>query len=65
MIDLLAILLLAIWLKIFLKTIFFSENKFYLNKGLNTLYNIKTGREKKTKNQFVTSRGLGQLLLIS
>jgi hypothetical protein len=44
---------------------FISENKFYLNKGLNTLHNIKTGREKKTKNQFVTSCGLGQLLLIS
>lgn len=26
-----------------------SENKLYLNKGLNTLHNIKTGREKKTK----------------
>ena len=30
-----------------------SENKFYLNKGLNTLHNIKTeqGGEKKNQNQ--------------
>lgn len=40
-----------------------SENKFYLNKGLNTLHNIKTEGGKKPKNQF-TSQGIGQLLLI-
>lgn len=41
-----------------------SENKFYLNKGLNTLHNIKTEEgEKKPKNQF-TSQGIGQLLLV-
>ena len=41
-----------------------SENKFYLNKGLNTLHNIKTeeGR-KKPKDQFI-SQGTGQLLLV-
>ena len=44
-----------------------SENKFYLNKGLNTLHNIKTeqGGRKKTQNQFVTSHGIGPLLLVS
>lgn len=42
-----------------------SENKFYLNKGLNTLHNIKTEEGgKKPKNQF-TSQGIGQLLLVS
>ena len=43
---------------------FFPENKFYLNKGLNTLHNIKTEEGgKKPKNQF-TSQGIGQLLLV-
>ena len=41
-----------------------SENKFYLNKGLNTLHNIKTEEGKKPKNQF-TSHGVGQLLPVS
>ena len=52
----------------FSKRLFFvvvSENKFYLNKGLNTLHNIKTEEGgKKPKNQF-TSQGIGQLLLVS
>ena len=43
---------------------FFPEKKFYLNKGLNTLHNIKTEEgEKNPKNQF-TSQGIGQLLLV-
>ena len=51
----------------FLFVVVVSENKFYLNKGLNTLHNIKTeqGGEKKKQNQFVTSRGIGPLLLVS
>lgn len=36
----------------------------YLNKGLNTLHNIKTEGKEKTKDQFVTSHGIGQLLLV-
>ena len=43
---------------------FFPEKKFYLNKGLNTLHNIKTEEgEQNPKNQF-TSQGIGQLLLV-
>ena len=48
----------------FLFVVVVSENKFYLNKGLNTLHNIKTEEgEKNPKNQF-TSQGIGQLLLV-
>lgn len=32
---------------------FFSENKFYLNKGLNTLHNIKTKVKKKSVCYFI------------
>ena len=48
----------------FLFVVVVSENKFYLNKGLNTLHNIKTEEgEQNPKNQF-TSQGIGQLLLV-
>lgn len=40
------------------------ENKFYFNKGLNILYNIKTEGEKKPKI-ILRSHGRGQLLLLS
>ena len=46
---------------------FFSENKFYLSKGLNILHNIKTEEEgkKKTHQKQFSSHSIGQLLLVS
>ena len=54
----------------FLFVVVVFENKFYLNKCLNTLCNIKTeegggGRGETTPNQLVTSHGIGPLLLVS
>ena len=38
---------------------FFPENKFYLNKGLNTLHNIKTEEEGKKQKTSLFHKALG------